>query len=560
MNTTIYSKAIILGSCLFGLCLCRVALAATSKTIPLPSFQETCALLTQQSLPGGTLTVAQYLAAGRDGAYAVPEHCKLQGKLNEHTGIDGKPYAIGFELRLPKAWNQRFYFQGGGGTDGVLRPALGMASAGNLMSNALTVGFAVVSTDAGHLNQPGVEGSYLFGADPQARIDYGYNHLPVVTAAAKNLIAKMYGRMPHHAYFVGCSNGGRQGMMATQRFPTLFDGVIAGAPAYRAVEASLDAMAQVQAYANAAPASKTSDARPLLGNAFTAEDLTFVSKGVLLACDALDGAADGMVNDIRNCHFDASMLQCVNDEDGANCLSEKKVTALKDAFAGARANNGQLIYASWPFDPGIASPLWSLWKFGSPDAMPPQAMNTTLVAGTLSHVFMTPPQMTADLYGFALSVQPETAFAQAAQRKKPFMQSGIQVMNADSSDIAEFKNRGGKIIFYHGMADGAFSANDTVSYFQQLRTRFGKDAEKFSRLYLIPGMAHCSGGPATDQFDALSALIAWVEEGKAPDALSAKAGSSAPWPGRTRPLCAYPTQAMYSGKGNIEDAANFTCR
>ena len=187
------------------------------------SFEESCKALIGQVVPGGAVASAQFVAQGG----TAPDHCKLNGKLNERMGIEGKKYAIGFELRLPKTWNQRFYFQGGGGTDGVLRPAMGAIPSGFIAPNALSNGFAVVATDAGHLNEPGVQGGYLFGVDPQARADYGYNHLPVVSAAAKALIEKMYGAKPKHSYFVGCSNGGRQGMMATQRFPDLFDGVIA---------------------------------------------------------------------------------------------------------------------------------------------------------------------------------------------------------------------------------------------------------------------------------------------------------------------------------------------
>lgn len=521
------------------------------------AFEESCKRLIGRDVPGGVVVGAQFVAQGTEGAQPVPAHCKIQGKLNERRGIEAKVYAIGFELRLPRDWNRRFYFQGGGGTDGVLRPALGTIPAGGVAPNALSNGFAVASTDAGHLNESGIQGPYLFGIDPQARADYGHNHLPVVTTAARALIETVYGAAPRRSYFVGCSNGGRQAMMATQRYPELFDGVIASAPAYRAVEASLDAAKQTQIFAGIAP--KNASGRPVLGGAFTPGELDIVAKGILRACDALDGATDGMVNNVRDCKFDPVAVQCAA-EGGQDCIAPAKAQALKQAFAGARNSKGELIYSTWPFDPGIATPLWTAWKLGAATAMPPQALNTTLVAGALSHVFYTPPAPTSDLYGFMLGVDLDAAPSKLNNTNAPYLETGRAVVNASSPNLDAFTARGGKIILYHGMADGIFSPADTVRYFDELKQRYGDKAASFSRLYLIPGMGHCSGGPATDRFDAVSELVKWVEEGQAPGAIVAKAGPLTPWPDRTRPLCPYPTQAMYSGKGDIESAANFVCK
>jgi feruloyl esterase len=535
---------------------CLLASPSWAQESP-SAFEETCKALIGHEVPGGAVVSAQFVAAGKEGAAAVPAHCKLQGRLNERLGIEAKKYAIGFELRLPQKWNQRFYFQGGGGTDGVVRPALGAIPAGFIAPNALSNGFAVVSTDAGHANETGVQGSFLFGVDPQARADYGHNHLPVVSAAAKALIEHVYGAQPKHSYFVGCSNGGRQGMMATQRYPDLFDGVISAAPAYRVVEASLDAAAQTKLYASIAP--QNPNGRPVLGGALTPDELGVVSKGILQACDALDGASDGMVNNVRDCKFDPLVLQCTNDKT-TDCIAPNKAEALKKAFEGARNTKGELIYSTWPYDPGMATPLWTMWKLGPGTAMPPQALNTTLVAGALSHVFLTPPAPTQDLYGFMLGVDIEAALAKSNNAVAPYVDSGRSVVNADSPNIDAFTKHGGKIIFYHGMADGIFSPLDTIRYRDDLKQRYGDKVDSFSRLYLIPGMGHCSGGPATDQFDAVSALVNWVEKGKAPDALIAKAAPNSAWPERSRPLCAYPKQAIYAGKGSIEAASSFKCQ
>jgi feruloyl esterase len=480
----------------------------------------------------------------------------VQASLNERTGIDGKPYAIGMELRLPKNWNGRFLFQGGGGTDGRLMPALGAQNVG-ASPNALTQGFAVASTDAGHRDEPGPTGGFLFGADPQARIDYGYNHLPVVRNASLAMIDAFYHAKPKYSYFSGCSNGGRQGMMASQRFPDFFDGIVVGAPANRVTDASLDAMSHTQILASIAP--KGSDGRPVLGAALSPADLKTLADGILKSCDALDGATDGIVSHPAACKFDPASVQCAS---GAteNCLPGNKVDAIRKIFAGAKDSTGKSMYISWPYDPGINSPMWTMWKMGPPTASPPQAANTTLVAGALSHVFSTPPVMTTDLYGFMLNTKVETLSANFDRIQAPFTESGAHVVNAVSDDVSAFTKHGGKLLFFHGMADGIFSPNDSISYLDKLHRKYSDKTDSFARLFLVPGMAHCGGGPATDQFDALGAVVQWVEKGSAPSQLLAKGSPRSAFPGRTRPLCAFPKEATYNGSGNIEDAASFSCR
>jgi pimeloyl-ACP methyl ester carboxylesterase len=518
-----------------------------------------CASLLGASIRGGTITSAEDLPAGTvpvfGGAAPIPAHCKLQAKLNERIGIDGKPYAIGMELRIPANWNGRLLFQGGGGTDGELRPAIGGGSVGDA-PNALSLGYAVVSTDAGHLNEPGMTGPYLFGADPQARADYGYNHLPVVTHTARSLIERLHRKPPERSYFVGCSNGGRQGMMASQRFPDLFDGIVVIAPANRVTDASLDALVQTQVLAAIAP--QGSDGRPQLGAALSSSDLDTLGKGILDACDALDGAVDGMVLHPAQCNFDPASIQCDANRT-ENCLAPAKADAIRKLFAGSQDAAGKPIYTRWAYDPGVNSPLWTMWKMGPPDAVPPRAANTTLVAGAMSHVFSTPPQLIDDLYGFMLTTQVDELRERFRRTEPPFTESGEYVVNATSTDLSAFASRGGKLLFLHGMADGIFAPQDSIDYFESVQARHGKQAEDFTRLYLVPGMGHCGGGPATDSYDALGAVVQWVEQGKAPGPLLAKAGPGSPFKGRTRPLCAYPQQATYKG-GDIESASSFECR
>lgn len=523
----------------------------------LPEPRAACSSLHSQLLHGGKIVSAEFIESGTATFYGnaspVPPHCKVYARLNERIGIDNKPYAIGIELRLPEKWNRRFLFQGGGGTDGELRAAIGAMAVGDA-PNALVLGYAVVSTDAGHLNEPGIQGPYLFGADPQARIDYGYNHLPVVTNAAHSLIERYYRQKPAHSYFAGCSNGGRQGMMASQRFPDLFDGIVIGAPAHRVTDASLDALAQTQLLASISPPS--SDGRPQLGAALSNADVKALSDGILSSCDALDGVVDGMVSHPAQCNFEPASVQCKADSTAA-CLSAEKVSVIGKMFEGARDASGEPVYVRWAYDPGINSPLWTMWKMGPADAVPPRAINATLVAGAMSHVFSTPPVMTSDLYGFMLDTKLDELRERFRHTAPPFTQSGMQVVNATSTDVSDFVARGGKLLFFHGMADGIFAPQDTIDYVDALKRKYS-DAASFTRLYLVPGMAHCGGGPATDSFDALGAVVNWVEKGEAPDALLAKGNAHSTFKERSRPLCAYPKQATYQG-GDIEAASSFRC-
>jgi pimeloyl-ACP methyl ester carboxylesterase len=532
---------------------CQAALA--------PTFQDKCEAMAKGAV-AGTITTAKFIPAGPLNlpgpppiSLGAPDHCQIQGALAPHVGIDGKPYAIGYELRLPANWNGKFVFQGGGGSDGVLRPAIGVQATGEI--SALAKGYAIASTDAGHRDEPGPIGPYLFGLDPQARIDKGYNHIPVVTAQAEELIRTLYGKPRSRAYFVGCSNGGRQGMAATQRYPHLFDGVIAGAPAYRVPLAAIEAIAGVQTFAAVAP--KGADGKPDLGAAVSTDDLKLVATKITELCDAADGLADGLVNNVKACKFDPLALACPAGQT-AGCLAPERAKAIDRVFKGARLANGEVFYSDWPYDPGIASPGWTAWKIGNPGKVPPDARNVSLIPGSVAYYFSTPPEKVTDLYDYTLKFDLDRGIKAVGAVSPPFLESGGSVEAASSTDIAAFRAHGGKIIFYHGLADPIFSANDTVAYVDALTKRLGS-ADDFTRLYLVPGMNHCSGGPATDQFDALTALDDWVDKGQAPQSLLAKARNvpGVPWPGRTRPLCPYPAYASYAG-GNAEDAASFACR
>jgi feruloyl esterase len=361
--------------------------------------------------------------------------------------------------------------------------------------------------------------------------------------------SRYYGRAPDHKYFVGCSGGGRQGMMFAQRYPAYFDGIAICAPAMSVSSgATIAAAWDTQTYLSAAPADANGER--VLSRAFSDDDLTLIAHGITTACDAADGATDGMVLRPDACRFDPNTLQCGGAKD-ESCLSSEQVAALKRAFGGPRTSSGRALYVGQAWDPGIAAPGWRQWKLGSSQTGTPNSANTTLMAGALAYEFVTPPDPSLAITRFNFDRDPER------------MQAFSQVYDTyRDATLAGFHAHGAKLLIFHGTADPIFSALESIDYYQRLtRNNGGPDAtSRWARLFLVPGMNHCAGGPATDSFDGLSTIVDWVEKGAAPARINASASPRTTYfPGRTRPLCAYPAYARYSGSGNLEDGANFTC-
>jgi Tannase and feruloyl esterase len=266
------------------------------------------------------------------------------------------------------------------------------------------------------------------------------------------------------------------------------------------------------------------------------------------------------VQNMAACTFDIASLACKSGQN-STCLAPEKAAALARSYAGRRNAKGELLYSNWPFDPGLAAPGWTAWRLGTPKASPPNARNMTLIPGGLAYAFMVPPEKAPDLVAFALNFDFDRDAPRVLKGADGF-ESGMEFEAATKVDLDAFKARGGKILFTHGVADPIFSAIDTAAYYGQLMGRYETATPSFARLFLVPGMNHCAGGPATDAFDALAALDVWVETGKAPDKLIATARNTpdVPWPGRKRPLCPYPQVATYAGSGDIEKAESFVCR
>jgi feruloyl esterase len=475
------------------------------------------------------------------------------------TGSDGNAYAIGFEMRLPIAWNGRFFYQGNGGIDGSVVTATGAVNGGGGLTNALAMGFAVISSDAGHAGSLGPN----FGIDPQARLDYGYQAAAKLTPMAKSVIQSAYGKRPDRSYFGGCSNGGRHTMVAMSRMPGEYDGYLAGAPGYNLPKAAIANIFGAQRYATVA--TNPAD----LSTAFTTAERGVVAAAVLAKCDALDGVSDGLVQDVEACRTAFSLANdvptCPGARDGT-CLSAAQKTAIAPIFSGATTSAGTSFYASFPYDPGIAGSGIPFWEFIAPVA---------LDTGGVGLIWKVPPEAVATFNGpaFALGLDIGQALTWVNSTDATYTESAMSFMTPPNpTQLATLKNRGAKVMVYHGVADPIFSVDDTKAWYDGLRANNGGDAGNFAKFYRVPGMGHCSGGPATDQFDMLTPLVAWVEQGTVPGAVIATArgpgnaaGANADVPAgwaanRTRPLCPYPQVARYNGTGDVNLAASFSCQ
>lgn len=474
-------------------------------------------------------------ASGRTG-FALPQHCRVRGVIDPRTGVGGRQFGIGFELRLPADWNGRFLFQGGGGLDGQVNPAIG-AVANSAQAPALARGFAVVSTDAGH-SGPIVDAS--FGVDQQARIDYAYGAIGKVTPAAKALVARYYGRPAAHSYFAGCSNGGRQGLTAAERFPLLFDGIVAGDPTLRFSRVAIDEAWNLNVLARIAP--KDAAGHAIIAKAFSPADLALVKTALLKRCDARDGLADGQIQDWNGCDFDPAVVQCRAGR-SRGCLSPGQVTALRELHRGPHTAAAGSIYGPFNYDTGIAGSAWRGMRLGSAVSGPANSADATLGLGMLRYFQLTPPDPQFDPWR---RIDWDDLLRRVAA-------TGA-IGDADSPFLSTFALHG-KLIAYNGLADQGLASRELADWYRQALAATGPRAADAMRVYFVPGMTHCGGGEATDRFEMLDAIVNWVEKGKAPDRILARTSSGPPL---SRPLCPYPAVARYRG-GDPANADSFEC-
>jgi Tannase and feruloyl esterase len=525
---------------LVSLALASAACVEAQEAAPGIAPAEKCADLTKLEIPGSgmTITKAESVPAAAPGTIrpsqfsdtipvAVPSYCRADGVIDPRTGFDGKPYAIGFAIALPDQWNGRFLFQGGGGLNGSIGAPFGAQAAGD--SPGLVRGFAVVSTDTGH---KGAVFDSSFMKDQLASLDFAYIAVGRVTVLAKQIIAQYYGQPAKHSYYDGCSTGGREGMLMSERYPTYFDGIVSGDPAMRTGYSNIGLTWARTAFAEIAP--KDASGKPDPSQDFSLGDRKLLADAILSSCDAKDGLKDGMIFNVEACRFDPAVLTCKGAKTDS-CLTSEQVGALEKAFSGPKDSRGNQVYTPFPWDTGYILPSTG----GSSAAL----SNFLPSSGASPLAPVQPPSN--------LSIDQLVANVEADENQT--------LTDTTWTNLSTFSEHGGKLIFYHGTSDPVFSPFDTLAYYERMAQDNGglDQVRSWSRFFFVPGMNHCRGGPAAlDKFDLLGAVVKWVEDGTPPDWVIATGKA---FPGRSRPLCAYPKYARYKGTGNPEDASSFEC-
>ena len=504
------------------------ALAQAPSDAPAPHTPAVaCEQLAQGALPAARITLAEarpagaFTIPGAAGGFGpssmdLPAFCRVAATLAPTPDSE-----IRMELWLPANWNGKFLMVGNGGWSGSISYSA--------MGEPLARGYAVASTDTGH---EGARGTFAFG-HPEKLVDFAWRAVHETTLDGKTLTAAYYGAGPRLSYWDGCSSGGRQGLKEVQMFPADYDGVIAGAPANN--------WNRLQVQSMLASVSNNPKGRPpVLGGA----QISLLHTAALGQCDGLDGVVDGEIADPRACRFRPSSLICAPGQALAACLSVEQAAVADRIYAPVRnPASGELIYPG--LEPGseLQWPVVILrpWTIG-------------IDTFGLAH-----GDANWDQYGF--DPVKDAALAE---------QTDIGVV-AISTDLSAFKNRGGKLIQYHGWADALIAPENSVNYYESVAARQGglEPTEAFYRLFLVPGMGHCGGAY---QLDWITALEQWVEGGMAPAQIVGKRqppanfappAQAAPTPPRdpgARPICAYPLQAAYKGAGAAGNPASFACR
>jgi feruloyl esterase len=441
--------------------------------------------------------------------------------------------AVNFEVWIPDTgWNGKFQGVGNGGMAGTISYG-GMAS-------ALKRGYAVASTDTGHVSKGSFDAAWALGR-PDLIADFGHRGLHLTTVNGKKIAQAFYGKPAQHAYYVGCSKGGQQGLMEAQRYPEDYDGIIAGDPANNWTRFYAGGhlwywLATTKDPASYIPASKI----PILNDAVNA------------ACDANDGVKDGVLEDPRTCNFDPAVLACRPGQDPATCFTSEQVRAVQDIWRGARTSSGELVYPGLAPGGEAGTGGWAAWTTGT---APSTGTHALAADGFFKNMVFDDPNWDFRSFNY------DTDVNLALKKVGP-------LLDAVDPNLQPLQRRGAKLLVYHGWSDPDISPLNTIRYYESVvsglqgkrsRDEGLKATQEFFRLFMVPGMQHCSGGPGTSTFDMLTALEDWVEKGKAPDVIPAShvaAGAVV----RTRPLCLYPSVAAYTGSGSTDEAANFTCR
>lgn len=506
---------------------------------------ETCENLISLKLPETTITAAQSIPAGTytapDGQVFtnMPAFCRVAATLTPTSDSD-----IGIEVWMPAStWSGKFEGVGNGGFAGSIDYSE--------LAAGVRLGYATVSTDTGHTGSS-YDGSFALG-HPQKIIDFGYRAIHLMTVRGKQISVALYGSNPQHSYFDGCSTGGRQALMEAQRFANDYDGIVAGDPVayytHHHVGGNLWAVRQMF--------NKSAS------TVFTTQD-TLLGDAVNAACDGLDGVLDGVLNDPRRCHFNPEKLLCQGSHTPPSCLSAAEVEAVKNIWTGP----DQIVHEHDYYPPFERGGEADGWPFSiSPQPPPAQQTDHHAEIGIPFFEYFVFDNPNWDFRTFNWISDP----AYVDNKVVVPGQTLSSVLNSVDPDLKQFRAHGGKLVQYHGFSDPEVPPLTSINYFESVVNLPGESSpeesmeltQEFYRLFMVPGMNHCSGGPGANVFDILTPLVQWVEQKVAPDrVIATHYVNNDPSQGVafTRPLCSYPQEAEYKGSGDPNDAANFACK
>jgi len=494
------------------------------------SAAATCERLAGVVLEGTTITFAQpitegsFTPAGAPNAItSLPPFCRVAGVIRPTSDSN-----ILFEVWLPlKGWSGRFVGIGNGGWAGNVN-YVGLAA-------QIRRGNVTGSTDTGHAGESDLDQAKFAYQHSERLIDFAWRSVREMTLKAKALTRAFYEKHPDHSYWVGCSTGGKQGLMEAQRFPDDYDGILAGAPANnwtRLMHATFDVTV----------AGLDSAGR------LTPDDLQLLNRAVLGACDRVDGVEDGVLEDPRRCRFDPASLQCQLGSAPGTCLTAAQLATVRRVYDGPRDPRTRAqLYPGLPFGSELT---WQvLLNTDRPFPIAISFYRWVVFADSQWNWKTFDPRDPANYAAF------QRADAQFAP-----------LLSAIDPDLGRFRQRGGKLIHHHGWNDQIISAENSIAYYESVVARSGRDraralhdVQEFYRLYMVPGMLHCGGGTGPAVFDLQTALERWVEQNEAPEAVVATRSTNRVVD-RSRPLCPYPKTAVYKGSGDTNDATNFMCR
>ena len=480
-----------------------------------------------EAVTSGELKLAGVQAPLRD----LPAFCRVAGVLRPSSDSE-----IRFEVWMPaQGWNGRYLGVGNGGFAG----SIGYDG----FPGYLKRGFVVAGSDAGHEAEAS-DASWAFG-HPEKVKDFGWRAVHLTAVLARQIALAYYAKPVEKAYFDSCSDGGREALMEAQRFPEDYDGILAGAPA--------NAWSTMLASGVAGMQNLMSDPRSYISD----RKLPAIQKAALDACDAQDGVKDGIIGDPTRCHFDPAVLLC-KAGDALDCLTQPQIDTLKKLYEGTRDSRGKIIFPGFSMGDETG---WKEWLMGDD---PGAGASSQFVQNDFRYI------VTGDPKWNALTANVDDALRESRAKS-------AADLDATNPDLSRFAGRGGKLILYHGWNDPAISPWNTISYYKDVQKTMGDaKAASFTRLYMIPGMEHCVGGPGPSAFGQFGmgtvkgpayglfdSLEDWVEKGSPDeDVVATKYAPDADGslkPVMTRPLCAYPSVAVFKGAGDSNDAANFLC-